>query len=106
MVITRKQFKAVFNKRDSRLGGPKSALWIPEDAGVKSNWFVSVRPLSTTFRQLIIDDNITIKQSYWEWVNQNCSGQVRCYSSDPDNEEEWWGFENKDDIIFWMLRWA
>ena len=80
---------------DSGLSCAGGALWVYEDyCGVKSNWFVLSRPLMTY-----------LKEEYYEWCRENCLGSVICYSTDQENNQEWWGFTHKDDILFWILKW-
>jgi hypothetical protein len=100
MVVNRRQFRSIFNEFLPGLGESSSALWIPEqDNGrQKSRWFVCIRPLSFT--------DIQEKKQFWVWCQQNCRGQILCYSSDTDNHQEWWGFTHYADIAWWMLRWA
>ena len=98
MILTRQQFAEYFNSKDPRLGSAESPLWEPERVmKTRSEWFVCVKPL------VGIRWN---KDIYWQWCNANLSNKVCCYSSDDVNLEEWWGFENRDDIIIWTLRWA
>ena len=105
-MLTRKQFARMYNKERPGLGDEGSALWIPEeDSLLKSKWFVSIRPLSGQW-EWSPSRRISTKEVYWTWVNANCTGKVRCYSSDYTNKQEWWGFEKKSDIAFWMLKWA
>lgn len=101
MILTRKQFKEHFNSLDPRLpvrGGP---LWIPESFDNKKiccRWFVKVPPVALkTYNDF---------DEYWIWCNLTMSGEVRCFSSSSEEQEEWWGFTHKRDILFWLLRWA
>ncbi len=87
---------------DSRLGGPDCVLWIPENDLPKScQWFVKVKPLMR-----VKNNKESFKKEYWEWNDNNLLGYVRCFSLDIENQEEWWGFTNKEDIVLWMLRWS
>jgi hypothetical protein len=97
-MINRKAFKELFNQYKPGLGDDKSPLWEPEryEDNRPSRWFVKIRPLAKDNRM----------KDYWLWCHQNCSGQILCYSSDSDNQEEWWGFTHQADIVFWLLRWS
>lgn len=97
MVIKdRNQFAEYFNNIKSGLGNDDSPLWIPDEGKENiSNWFVCVRPIKAH----------KFKYDYYNWCNLTLQGNVRCYSSD-ENEEEWWGFTNYDDIFIWILKWS
>jgi len=104
-MLTRKQFAKMYNKLRPGLGDEESVLWSPEeDSPRKSKWFVCIEPLQTTFGSSAPQH--PNKEVFWAWVNANCTGKVRCYSSDYDNKQEWWGFENKSDIAWWSLKWS
>jgi hypothetical protein len=78
---------------------PTSPLWIPETykhETVTCEYFICVKPLQLTGNTLF----------YWEWIRQNLVGEIRCFSSSSEYQEEWWGFTNRDDIFIWTLRWA
>ena len=97
MILSRAEFAQMFNDIKSGLGDPDSPLWLPDDAvpGDPSEWFVSVKPLRVH----------QFKSGYYGWCRSALSGQVRCYSSDTDNQQEWWGFTQQEDIALWKLRW-
>lgn len=94
-MINRRQFQQVFNNKKSGLGDFDSPLWIPEQRSNRrpSRWFIKVGPVNAG-------------TDFWLWANKNCRGQILCYSSDPDNREEWWGFTHRDDVVWFLLRWA
>ena len=99
-VLDRQQFIQYWADSLPRLSKVGSAMWAYEDAcGKKSEWFTCVRPLNKY-------QGLTGKTEYWQWCNSNCVGQVLCYSSSPEAQEEWWGFSHHADIAFWMLKWA
>ncbi len=85
-LLTRAQFRKKFNKEtDDRI------LWLPERAAsITCHWFVNLK--------------VNCPSDYWDWCNNNLKGHVRCFSS--GDEEEWWGFTNKDDISLWVLRFS
>lgn len=99
MILTREQFIAwwdswVPENTADRLDHP---LWQPETdlkPGPPSLWFVCASCQRTS------------KDNYWDWCNSNLRGLVRCYMLDEEADEEWWGFTNRDDITWWMLKWA
>lgn len=95
-MITRKQFKQMFNNIGDNLGESNSPLWIPEqqEGGKKSRWFVKIRPICRANRK-----------EFWMWCSRHCRGQVLCYSSSPRENEEWWGFTNRTDVVLFLLKW-
>lgn len=99
-VINRKEFRQIWQQLDARLGKEDSPLWIPEQhkGSRPSRWFVAVTPLA-----LVEHDQW---QQFWQWCNHNCRGQIKCYSSDPDAAQEWWGFTHQADVAWWILRWS
>ena len=96
MLLDRTEFAQHFNKTQDGLGDKCSPLWLPEEDGSPSKWFVCVKPLKSH----------SFKQRYWNWCNTTLSGKVRCYSSYSDNQKEWWGFTDKQDIVLWTLKWT
>ena len=94
MVLDRQEFADYFKSLDNRLAGPDSPLWIPDEK-IPSEWFVCVKPIGVH----------RFKFSYYDWCNTTLKGRVRCYSSNTDNNEEWWGFTHKEDIVLWKLKW-
>lgn len=94
MILERQEFADYFKSLDERLAGTDSPLWIP-DEGTPSKWFVCTKPIGVH----------RFKFSYYDWCNKTLKGRVRCYSSDTDNEQEWWGFTNQEDIVLWTLKW-
>lgn len=99
MMLTRAQFIQYFNNLQAGLGDQTSPLWVGEKYLVEKqcNWFINVRPINV---------NDIHNHNFRKWVKTYCKGQVLCYSSNTDDQEEWWGFTNKDDILLWMLRWT
>ena len=98
MILTREEFSHYFNALKEGLGDSKSPLWIPDEAedGGPSEWFVCVKPIGVH----------KFKFAYYDWCNKTLRGKVRCYSSDNDDEQEWWGFTDQKDIPLWMLKWT
>jgi hypothetical protein len=93
-MLTRQEFADHFNALDNRLAVPDSPLWIPDD-DTPSEWFVCVKPIGVH----------RFKFSYYDWCNKTLKGQVRCYSSSSEDQQEWWGFTHKEDIVLWTLKW-
>jgi hypothetical protein len=99
-VLDRQQFKQHWEDILPGQYATGGAMWAYEDAcGKKSEWFTCVRPLKEY-------QGLTGKTTYWQWCNSNCAGQVLCYSTNPEEQEEWWGFSHHADIAFWLLKWA
>lgn len=71
-----------------------------KDHRVHCNWFVCVKPLDTQYKQEAWEE------SYWPWIGRTLKGEIVCYSSDPNEKEEWWGFTEQNDITLWALKWV
>lgn len=98
MILTRQEFTNHFRKLDPRLGQDHSPLWEPENVTkTRSQWFVCIKPIVGIRWD---------KETYWKWCHENLQGKTCCYSSDDVGQEEWWGFEDRNDIIIWTLKWA
>ena len=99
MVLTRQEFQHWVEKRFPHMAGYHSAIWSVETKKI-SRWFVLTKPVSMQ------RDGRRLKDQYWNWCNAHCAGQLLCYYSDFDNQEEWWGFSDKQDIALWLLKWT
>lgn len=96
MILTRKEFAHTFNALQEGLGNDASPLWIPDEGQtLPSQWFVCVKPIGVH----------RFKSDYYQWCNSTLKGQVRCYSTSSDDQKEWWGFTNREDIVVWSLKW-
>lgn len=94
-IIDRDRFRDHFNQLHPGLGDADSQLWAPEafEPGARpSQWFVYTR---TLFKD---------KNQYWSWCRQHCQGSVLCYSASEWGE--WWGFECREDIAWWAMKWV
>ena len=94
-ILTREQFTNHFNQLHPGLGDEDSQLWAPEiwEPDAKpSAWFVYV------------ETGHWHKTEFWRWCRQHCRGTVLCYSSSEAGA--WWGFEQCEDILLWVMRWA
>lgn len=99
-MLNRRQFRDLWRFEDQDLGDSDSPLWVLEREAARrpSRWFECVRPLKLgTLEQ---------KQQYWHWCHEHCRGQVLCYSSNEEEQKEWWGFTHQADIILWKLKWS
>jgi len=96
-MLTREEFANTFNHMQAGLGDSSSPLWVPEQmpGSIESKWFICVKPFMRTS-----------KKQFWNWCATNLHGQLRCYSSDNENKQEWWGFTDKRDIVLFMLKWG
>ena len=105
MIINRSKFIRLWNNLTPGLGEPDSVLWTLEKAGeIKpSRWFIKVKPLRD--RSFDEDPRTSEGITYWEWCKTTLTGTVACYSTSDELQEEWWGFENHEDIIIWKLKW-
>lgn len=99
-VLTRTEFRQYWDLERSGMSDSGSPLWEPEryGPGGPSEWFVRAR-------LPYIHDPLWDKESYWSWVRSHCQGAVRCYSLDGSGQG-WWGFERRDDILLWSLKWV
>lgn len=97
MILTRQEFAHLFNALQDGLGDDSSPLWAGEDCILpRSNWFICVKPLSVH----------RFKKEYWDWCNATLKGRVGCYSSNREDQKEWWGFTDREDIVLWTLKWT
>lgn len=100
MVLTRKQFAEYFNSLKSGLGDDDSPLWEGDhDLDEKCNYFISVPPRPRTYEW-----KLDFSANFWCWAADTLKGCTRCFSAGDD--EEWWGFTHKEDIILFLLRWS
>jgi hypothetical protein len=98
-ILTREQFANHFDQLHAGLGDEHSPLWEPEhfEPGAQpSHWFVYTQGPAQAWSW--------DKNQYWSWCRQHCQGSVLCYSA--SDEGEWWGFERREDILIWSLRWV
>jgi len=102
-ILTRDQFIRIMQGKFGNLSA--HPIWCVEDSKnhPPASYFVKVVPLKLSY------DNI--KHQYWKWCNEKLKSTLRCYYSDSDNEEEYWGFSGPDqlvqqDISMWLLRWS
>jgi hypothetical protein len=95
-ILTRSEFKDYWNNIKEGLGNADSPLWEAEREIFKGNyqWFVSKS--ITSYGNL---------EEYWQWCEVTLKGNITCYSASSEENQEWWGFTNKDDIVIWSLRW-
>ena len=102
-VLTRRQFKQHWEGIAPGTSKDNSILWCLErHYNKKSRWFVKTRPVFCN--PSWSDLGRHPKDEFWVWCNRNCAGQILCYSS--NEQEEWWGFSHRADIVIWMLKWS
>jgi hypothetical protein len=95
-ILNRKQFKEVWEKILPGITAEDNPLWVSEVyTGRKSRWFINIHP---------INPDRWNKTNFHLWCEKNCRGQILCYSSSDENE--WWGFTHKADIVWWVMKWA
>jgi len=92
---TRLEFKDYVTEKYPGFEPFDSPLWSVEYNSYPSKYFVAITPVNT--RSL---------REYWDWCNNNLKGQLLCYLSDSEELEEWWGFTEESDIIWWKLKWG
>ena len=103
MILNRKQFIEYWDTVCPYVGSSTgSPLWIPEN-------FSTIKITCEYFIQTKIFLNYsdpTEKERYHAWCKETLFGQVRCFSSDTDNQIEWYGFTNREDAVIWTLKWS
>lgn len=100
-LLNRQEFASMWDNISAGYGLSGSPLWIPEkaqDRVIRCRWFVSIQP--PVYDQWNLDQ----AQQYWSWCEEYLLGSVRCFSS--SEEEEWWGFTNRKDVDWWLLKWV
>ena len=94
------KFDEIFRHRGPSCIHDSHPLWEAEksyDPRINCVWFLCVKPL-----QFMAET----KSDYWYWVTTTLTGRIACFSSDNLANEEWWGFENKNDAVVWALKWV
>lgn len=100
MILDREQFVDHFNQQQPGLGKSNSPLWEPEKyTKIANEWFVCVKPILSEPSR---GEN---RHDYYKWCEKNLKSNPLCYSSNDEDEQEWWGFKNREDIVIWTLRW-
>lgn len=100
MILDREAFAKHFNTIKPGLGDPDSVLWSYEqwmfekECAGRAQWFVKSPPLQHWQQR---------RDQYWEWCDRFMRGTVICFS--VDDQGEWWGFQYRDDIPLWIVRW-
>lgn len=95
MILNRSEFIQYWKDRGVDCDDDGCPLWIPEKISntlIKCEWFTETR-----YREDLGSIN------FWTWCIKNMDGDVRCFSCNEDNM--WWGFTKKEDIVFWKLIW-
>ena len=88
--------KYVFSDSDCNSGdGMMTSVWGPP------MWHI----LHTISFNYPVEPTKEHKINYYNWCDKTLKGRVRCYSSDSDNDREWWGFTEQEDIVLWTLKW-
>jgi hypothetical protein len=101
-MITREEFKKYFSlKGGNGITDEGSPLWIPETGLLSDNKCVAFVRLNPPIKSEVFELGFI---EFWDWCGDNLKGEVRCFSSNED--EEWWGFTNPHDIVLWMLKWT
>ncbi len=94
-MLTRKEFRTYWNNIKPGWGDDASPVWAYEQyVNKKCRWFVNVQPFERD------------RKEFWRWCMEHCRGQILCYSSDPENQVEWWGFSHQADVAHWLLKWS
>lgn len=97
-VLTRAEFVDYWNSVKTGLGDPDSGLWAYEgSAGLRCRWFVLVPPIRVSITE-------GTKTQFWAWCRRNCPSGMSCYSA--SDEVEWWGFVDRQEMTWWLLRWS
>lgn len=97
-VLDREQFIEHWNSVKPGLGDADSGLWAYErEYGPVCQWFVRVKPIRLPLYG-------AKQQQFTKWCKELCPSGVSCYSASDD--EECWGFVDRDEMILWLLRWV
>lgn len=104
MIIDRSEFKKVISgwsdSEDFSLDS--SPVWAQENSfKICSEWFVCCPVIGGITNNNWRD----IRDRYRQWCADNLTGNILCYYSSTNDDIEWWGFGNKDDIVLWSLKW-
>ena len=91
-VIDREAFRTHFDWLHPGMSDADSLLWIPEQDRAASEWF------------MFVPSGRWDSDDFWPWCRQHCQGSVLCYSA--SEEGAWWGFERREDIVLWSLKWV
>ncbi len=77
-----------------------SPLWIPEYDldNTHCSWFVTVPCIKVSW-------STQERSIYYDWCLQNLQGYIRCFWTNKEENKECWGFTEKNDIEWWMLKW-
>jgi hypothetical protein len=98
MILTRKQWREWMGQHFSPdILEEGSVLYIPEEDTDSCQIFVYHRCLNLKGSD---------KKKYWAWCKKNLKGDVRCFWSNPEEDREWWGFIEPNDVAWWLLKWA
>ena len=114
-ILTRLQFIELMKAKFNNLNDDHP-IWEPEKYDfrnnaspwqIKSSLFVVVKPLKLTYD----DSGSGQKREFWDWCDKTLNSSLRCYYSDSENQEEYWGFSGnelnlKNDVLIWLLKWA
>jgi len=96
VLLDRKQFRKLWNNYNPKFGDWDSPLWIPESStGKKSRYFVKIRPIP-----------YEKQKEFVIWATKCCRGQILCYSVNTIDQESWYGFSHKNDIVWFLLKWS
>ena len=99
MILNRQQFADWFEAVEPGMGQAHSVLWIPEEATQQHfEWFVLCTNVNAW-------RNPYERRKFWSWVRKNLQGHTVCFSS-SETEGDWWGFTQRSDIAWFLLRWS
>ena len=74
----------------------KEPFWIPE---IRDGWKAS------HFAAIAMPPRDYEKELFWDWCKNNLSKPPLCYMSDDYHNVEWWGFNTKEDMMLFLLKW-
>ncbi len=101
MILTREKWKSWILQKwpNPALHLDESFLFIPElNSGKSCQSFVYKKKKNISEQGL--------KKEYYKWCRNNLKGEVYCFWSNPDDDKEWWGFTDPDDVVWWLLKWS
>jgi hypothetical protein len=76
-------------------------FWIPEFAeNRKCKVFVETKDFSWW---ALVNDS---RDEFYKWNKKHLSKKPLCFVSDSEHHREWWGFENEQDAVLFVMRWS
>jgi hypothetical protein len=75
-------------------------FWIPEFAENRMCKVFAETKLLIGFKWL------GERETFNKWNKKHLSKVPMCFVCDSENNREWWGFENEQDAVLFVMRWS